>query len=68
MAKEIVVTVAPDGKVTVKVQGVPGKECLDFSKFIEDGLVKDPSAVKREYTGEFYQQSQKGNVRQKLTP
>jgi hypothetical protein len=36
--KTITVTIAPDGKVTVHVQGVPGKTCTDITKAMETAL------------------------------
>jgi hypothetical protein len=51
--KEIEFSIDDDGKISIKVIGVQGKECLELTKEIEQalGLVVD-----RQKTGEFYQE------------
>ena len=50
--REMIITIGPDGGVNIEVQGVPGADCVDFSKFLEDEL---GTVTDRERTPEFYQ-------------
>ena len=52
MKREIEIKIDPDGNVSVQVRGVKGKECLEFSKFLEESLGE---VGEREYTSEYYQ-------------
>jgi hypothetical protein len=49
---QVVVTVREDGHVTVRVQGVRGRECVQIARWIEDalGVVEE-----RVFTGEYYE-------------
>lgn len=49
---EMTVTIGPDGNVEIAVNGVKGKSCVDFTKWLEDelGVVKN-----RTTTSEYYQ-------------
>ena len=55
LKREMKINIGPDGKVTIEVSGVPGGECLDFTKFIEEEL---GDVIDREHTAEFYQASE----------
>ncbi len=55
--KDIIITIGPDGNVQLQVQGVAGKECLDFTKFLEDELGE---VTDRQHTGEYYQEEEQG--------
>ncbi|MBH23621.1 MAG: hypothetical protein CMH57_03960 [Myxococcales bacterium] len=55
LKREMKINIGPDGKVTIEVTGVPGGECIDFTKFIEEELGE---VVDREHTAEFYQQAE----------
>jgi hypothetical protein len=48
----MVIDIGPDGGFSIKVEGVPGKKCLDITKTLEEamGLV-----VSREKTTEFFE-------------
>lgn len=37
---ELTISISPDGKVLVDVDGVKGKGCADLVKFLEDALGK----------------------------
>ncbi len=50
--REIEILISPEGEVQIQVKGVKGKSCLDFSKFLEEGLGDIES---REYTSEYYE-------------
>ena len=50
--RDIVITIGPDGEVQIKVEGVPGADCMDFTKFLEDEL---GDVTQREFTSEYYQ-------------
>jgi len=50
--RDIIITIGPDGGVDIKVEGVGGKDCLDFTKFLEEEL---GDVTAREYTSEYYQ-------------
>lgn len=52
--KEIIVKIAPDGKITIQTRGYRGAECLDASKAIEEAL-GEIGEVK--YTTEFYEET-----------
>lgn len=58
--REMIITIGSDGEVGIEVQGVPGKDCLDFTKFLEDELGE---VVSREKTAEFYQEEDPSKVR-----
>lgn len=49
--RDIVITIGPDGGVQIKVEGVPGTSCVDFTKFLEDEL---GDVTERIHTGEYY--------------
>ena len=50
--KEILISIDPDGNVTLKVEGVSGPECIDFTKFLEDEL---GDVTERLKTSEYYE-------------
>ncbi len=54
LKREMKINIGPDGNVTIEVIGVGGKECLDFTEFLEMELGE---VVDRERTAEFYQKS-----------
>lgn len=53
--QELDIIIAEDGTVTIQVNGVKGKRCLDASAFLEEALgeVED-----REFTREYYQEAE----------
>ena len=53
--KDMIITIGPDGNVQIQVEGVSGKECLDFSKFLEDEL---GTVTERVHTAEYYQEEE----------
>jgi hypothetical protein len=53
--REMLITIGPGGGVRIEVQGVPGADCLDFSKFLEEELGE---VVERQRTAEYYQQAE----------
>lgn len=50
--RELKITIAEDGSVQVKVQGVAGQSCLGETKFLEDAM--GGSIKAQETTEEFY--------------
>jgi hypothetical protein len=58
MAKkqELEFSIDDDGKISIKVIGAQGAECLEMTKAIEEAL---GIVVDRTKTSEFYQQPQK---------
>jgi hypothetical protein len=46
------IEIGRDGKVNIKVNGVQGVECLEFSRFLEEAL---GDTVEQERTSEYYQ-------------
>lgn len=50
---EIDITITPDGEVKLTVKGVPGDQCLELTRALEEalGVVTD-----RQKTSEFYQE------------
>ena len=55
----MVIQIAPDGTVSLQVKGVPGPECVDFSKFLEEALGE---VTDREKTSEYYQDAARTDV------
>jgi hypothetical protein len=57
--RELVIHIAPDGSVSVEVKGVPGPECTEVSKFLEDSLGE---VIQRERTSEYYQEAPRREI------
>lgn len=51
--QELEITIDDDGNVTIKVVGVPGPDCLELTREIEEAL---GIVVDRQRTSEYYQQ------------
>ncbi len=51
--QEIEVTIDSEGKVSVHVKGVKGKECLELTKPLEEALGYE--IENRTYTSEYYE-------------
>jgi len=54
LKREMEIEIGSDGKVNIKVSGVPGKECLEFSQFLEEALGE---TVEQELTSEYYRET-----------
>jgi hypothetical protein len=52
LKREIEIDIDRDGKVNIKVKGVQGADCLEFSQFLEEALGE---TVEQEVTSEYYQ-------------
>jgi hypothetical protein len=52
LKREMEIEIGRDGKVSIKVKGVQGAECLEFSQFLEEALGE---TVEQELTSEYYQ-------------
>ena len=52
LKREMEIEIGRDGKVSIKVNGVQGEECLEFSQFLEEALGE---TVEQEHTSEYYQ-------------
>jgi hypothetical protein len=52
LKREMEIEIGRDGKVNIKVQGVQGTECLEFSQFLEEALGE---TLEQEFTSEYYQ-------------
>ncbi len=50
--QELEITIDADGKVTIKVAGAKGGQCLDITKPLEEALGE---VKEREFTPEYYQ-------------
>lgn len=57
--RDIVITIGPDGGVDIKVEGVPGGDCVDFTKFLEEEL---GDVTHREFTSEYYQVEEEAKI------
>lgn len=57
--RDIIITIGEDGAVDIKVDGVPGKDCLDFTKFLEEELGE---VTHREFTSEYYQVEEEAHI------
>jgi len=55
--KDLVITIGPDGEVTIEVQGAAGPECLDLTKFLEDELGE---VTDRQLSSAYYQEEEEG--------
>lgn len=47
MAKQIIVTIGPDGATKVEASGAVGRECLGLTKPYEDALGRSTKSVKK---------------------
>jgi Protein of unknown function (DUF2997) len=52
LKREMEIEIGRDGKVNIKVKGVQGVDCLEFSQFLEEALGE---TVEQELTSEYYQ-------------
>lgn len=52
LKRELEIEIGRDGKTSIKVKGMQGAECLEFSQFLEEAL---GDTVERELTSEYYQ-------------
>jgi hypothetical protein len=52
LKRELEIEIGQDGKVNITVKGVQGRECLEFSQFLEEALGE---TVEQEMTSEYYQ-------------
>jgi len=52
LKREMEIEIGRDGKVSIKVNGVQGEECLEFSQFLEEAL---GDTLEQERTSEYYQ-------------
>lgn len=58
--KELEITIAPDGSVSVLVKCVDGQSCVDETKFLEQALGN--TIESRELTADYYNQSSSTSV------
>lgn len=56
--KELEIKISPSGEVQVLVKCIPGQECVEETKFLEEALGNEIKA--RELTSDYYQQGQVG--------
>ncbi|BBB90361.1 MAG TPA: DUF2997 domain-containing protein [Methylomusa anaerophila] len=56
--QELEITIDANGKVSIKVAGAKGGECLDITKNLEEALGE---VERREFTPEYYQAPADGN-------
>jgi Protein of unknown function (DUF2997) len=52
LKREMEIEIDRDGKVNIKVKGIQGADCLEFSQFLEEALGE---TVEQETTSEYYQ-------------
>jgi hypothetical protein len=52
LKREMEIEIGRDGKINIKVKGVQGADCLEFSQFLEEAL---GDTVEQELTSEYYQ-------------
>jgi hypothetical protein len=53
--RDIIITIGPDGNVQIKVEGMAGTDCVDFTKFLEEEL---GDVTERQFTSEYYQEEE----------
>lgn len=51
MKREMEIQIKPNGQVFLTVRGIRGKECIEFSRFLEEALGEE---VSKELTSEYY--------------
>lgn len=56
--QEMTVSIGADGTVEIAVNGVKGKKCMDFTKWLEEEL---GIVTQRTHTSEYYQSEVKEN-------
>ncbi|HEX5433521.1 MAG TPA: DUF2997 domain-containing protein [Candidatus Angelobacter sp.] len=56
------ITIQPNGDVSIKVEGLKGKACLEATREIEEAFGE---TTKRTNTAEFYEQPQRIKARNK---
>ncbi len=64
LKREMEIQIGRDGKVSITVSGVNGKECLEFSQFLEEALGE---TVEQEFTSEYYLESAPTEITVKRT-
>jgi hypothetical protein len=64
MAKEIIITIHPDGSTEVEADGFAGQECLAATDAFERALGMEPE---REFKPEFMQEAKQDAGRQQST-
>lgn len=47
------ITITPNGEIKVRIEGVKGKKCPDFSEAFEEALAE---MIDRKFTSEYHQQ------------
>jgi hypothetical protein len=52
LKREMEIEIGRDGKINIRVKGVQGADCLEFSQFLEEAL---GDTVEQELTSEYYQ-------------
>jgi hypothetical protein len=50
--KELEITISPSGEVSVQVKCIPGAQCIEETKFLEDALGN--SVTDRQLTSDYY--------------
>ena len=63
MSEELEITIAKDGTITAKVNGIKGSKCIDATKFLSD-IGRIESSTK---TSEYYETYQENIVAQSGT-
>lgn len=54
MTKKLKIKLLPNGQIEMKTEGIKGKKCLDYAKFLE--LIADAKILKQELTPEYYEE------------
>ena len=54
MARKLQIRLMPDGSIKMETQGIKGKKCTDYIKFLEK--IADAKIDKVEYTPEYYEE------------
>ncbi len=59
--EQIDITILKDGKIKIRVDGVPGEKCLDSTKDLEKIL--GGNVIDREFTSDYYEHSLENPVK-----
>jgi acylphosphatase len=57
--RDLVITIDPDGNVKIEVEGVAGKDCMDFTAWLEAEL---GDVTDRQFTSSYYQEEEEAET------
>lgn len=58
--RDVEISIAPDGTISVHVKGLPGKQCLKIKEILEQSV---GALQSQRFTAEYYEPEEPGRVR-----